>query len=177
MTLKTIAVAGVLCAALASPALAHISFETSEAPAGSLYTGVLNIEHGCEGQPTTTVRIQIPDGVTLVEPSPTPGWILDTVTTPYDEPIQHLDKTLSEGVREIIWSGGSLPEGERAEFVFQAQLPQGEAGQILYFPMVQECGEMVSRWIEMPADGQSADDLEEPAPAVTLTAPVSNTDQ
>lgn len=176
MTLRTTAAAGVLCAALAGPAFAHISFETREAPAGSTYTAVLNIEHGCEGSPTTTIRIRIPDGVFLVEPSSTPGWTLDTVTGPYAEPIQHLEETLTEGVREVVWSGGSLPEGEHAEFVFEAQLPQGELGDVIRFPIVQECEEGVHRWIEIPAEDQSAGDLEEPAPSVTLTAPVSDAD-
>jgi uncharacterized protein YcnI len=177
MTLKITAVAAALCAALASPALAHISFDTKEGPVGGTYTGVLNIEHGCEGSPTTTIRIQVPDGVILVEPSPTPGWELETVTGLYAEPIQHGDETLTEGAREIVWSGGSLPEGEHARFSFQAQLPPGEVGAVIRFPIVQECEEGVHRWIEIPAEGQDAGDLEEPAPGVTLTAPASNSDQ
>lgn len=177
MAWKITAVSGALCLAVSSPALAHISFETKEGAAGGPYSGVLNIEHGCEGSPTTAIRIRIPNGVTLVKPLPTQGWEVETVTGAYDQPVQHLDHTLTEGVREIVWSGGSLPEGEQAEFAFQAQLPQGEVGDVIRFPIVQECEVGVHRWIEVPAEGQDAGDLGEPAPGVTLTAPASNSDQ
>ena len=44
----------------------------------------------------------------------------------------------------------------------------------LYFPIVQECPDGVTeRWIEIPAAGQSADDLELPAPGVKLLEAVS----
>jgi uncharacterized protein YcnI len=42
-------------------------------------------------------------------------------------------------------------------------------GATLYFPVVQECREGVHRWIEIPAKGKRAEDLEEPAPALRLT--------
>ena len=35
--------------------------------------------------------------------------------------------------------------------------------------MVQECEKGVHRWIEIPAEGQHADELPEPAPALLLT--------
>ena len=45
-----------------------------------------------------------------------------------------------------------------------------KAGQNLYFPIVQECEKGVHRWIEIPANGQSADKLREPAPFIRLKA-------
>ena len=155
----------------ASPALAHLSLETKEAPAGSTYKAVIRIGHGCEGAATTTVRVQIPEGVVAVKPMPKPGWTLETSVAPYSEPVQYRDRTLTEGVREITWSGGSLPDEWYDEFVFRAQLPDGQVGQGIYFPMIQECGSAVSRWIEVPATGQNGEDVRKPAPALTLTAP------
>ena len=55
------------------------------------------------------------------------------------------------------------------EFVFRARLPDGKAGAVVYFPVVQECEAGIHRWIEIPAEGRSADDYEEPAPGVRLT--------
>ena len=173
MTFRTFAVAGALCAALTSPVLAHITLETSEAGAGSAYKAVLRVGHGCEGAATTAIRIQIPEGAIAVHPMPKPDWTLETKTGTYQEPVQYFDQTLTEGVQEIIWSGGDLPDEWYDEFVFRVQLPDGEPGQVLYFPLVQECGETVTRWIEVPAEGQSADDLAEPAPSVTLTEALS----
>jgi periplasmic copper chaperone A len=53
--------------------------------------------------------------------------------------------------------------------VFRARLPEGAAGSVVRFPVVQECEAGVHRWIEIPEPGRSADDYEEPAPGVTLT--------
>lgn len=169
---NTLALVGALLIGTAGPALAHITLETGEAAAGSTYKAVLRVGHGCEGSPTTTLRVQIPDGVIAVKPMPKPGWTLETRIEPFAEPVAYYDQMLTEGVREIIWSGGSLPDEWYDEFVFRGMLPQGEVGQVLHFPVVQECEEGVHRWIEVPAEGQSADDLEEPAPTVTLSAPV-----
>ena len=173
MTAKTLALAGALLLASAGATLAHITLEEGEAAAGSTYKAVLRVGHGCEGSPTTTIRIQIPEGVIAVKPMPKTGWTLETRIEAYAEPVAYYDQSLTEGVREIIWSGGELPDEWYDEFVFRAHLPEGEVGQILYFPVVQECAEGVHRWIEIPAEGQSADDLEEPAPTVTLTPAVA----
>lgn len=172
MSAKILALVGSFLVAAANPAFAHITLETGEAPTSSAYRAVLRVGHGCEGSPTTTIRIQIPDGIIAVEPMPKPGWTLETITAPYPEPVSYLDQTLTEGVREIIWRGGNLPDGQYDEFVFDGQL-QGKVGQVLYFPVVQECDGAVSRWIDIPTEGQSPHDLEEPAPAVTLTAPIT----
>ena len=150
-------------------AVAHITLEQQEAAAGSTYKAVLRVGHGCEGSPTTAIRVRIPDGVIAVKPMPKPGWQLETKRGSYAEPVEYYDDMLTEGVREIIWSGGNLPDDLYDEFVFRVRLLKGEPGSKLYFPTVQECAAGVHRWIEIPAEGRSADDYEEPAPGLTLT--------
>jgi uncharacterized protein YcnI len=55
--------------------------------------------------------------------------------------------------------------------------PDLPVGQMLYFPVVQECeGGAVERWIQIPAAGQSEDDLETPAPGVKLLKPTGADD-
>ena len=173
MTTRTLALAGALTVLFAAPALAHITLETSEAAAGDAYKAVLRVGHGCEGAVTTGLRVQIPDGVIDVKPMPKPGWDLETTTGAYAEPADLFGETLTEGVREIHWSGGNLPDAWYDEFVFRGWLSKGLAGQTIYFPVVQECGEAVTRWIEIPAEGQTDEDLEEPAPGLTVTAPAA----
>ena len=163
-----------LTLSMANQALAHITLAQTEAAAGSTYKGVLQVGHGCEGAPTTSVRIQIPDGVIAVKPMPKQGWELETKIEPYDNPVEHFDQTLTEGVREIAWTGGSLPDDRYDEFVFRATLPDAEPGAVIRFPVVQGCGDEVIRWIEVPAEGQDAHDLPEPAPAVTITPAAAN---
>ncbi|MBP1805919.1 YcnI family protein [Rubellimicrobium aerolatum] len=169
MTPRTLALAGAFLATLAAPALAHVSFETAEAAAGSTYKGVLRVGHGCDGAATTALRVRIPDGVVNVKPMPKPGWTLETVVGSYAEPAVLHGETVTEGVREVVWSGGALPDEWFDEFVIRAVLPEGETGRPLYFPVVQECGAASVEWTEIPAEGQDAHDLEEPAPVVTLT--------
>jgi periplasmic copper chaperone A len=161
-------------AALAAPALfaataafAHITFETAKAPAGSTYKAVLRVPHGCGDSPTVAVSIEMPDGVLQARPMPKPGWALKTVVKPLDTPYESHGTKITEGVREISWSGGNLPDAFYDEFVFQAKLPD-KPGTTIYFPVVQECAKGVERWIEIPAAGKHADDYEHPAPGVTL---------
>jgi uncharacterized protein YcnI len=151
-------------------ALAHVTLETPAAPAGSTYKAVLRVGHGCDGSPTVSLRVRIPDGMIAVKPMPKPGWELSTVVEPYPEPVRYFETTLTQGVREISWSGGRLPDEWYDEFVFRGRLPEAEAGTMVYFPVVQECETGAHRWIEIPAPGKSADDYREPAPGVRLKA-------
>jgi periplasmic copper chaperone A len=171
MTAKTLAFAGALLFATAGAALAHVTFEEPEAPAGGAYKAVLRVGHGCEGAATTAIRVRIPDGVIAAQPMPKPGWTVETTVGAYAEPAELHGETLTEGVREISWSGGDLPDGFYDEFTFRARLTPGLAGETIYFPVVQECGEAANRWIEIPAEGQDAEELEEPAPALIVTTP------
>lgn len=147
---------------------AHVTLESKEAPPGSSYKAVLRVGHGCEGNPTTVMRVQIPDGVIAVKPMPKPGWELETVKDKYDRPYDYYGSELTEGVRQIEWSGGRLRDDFYDEFVFVARLSDFEPGTVLHFPTVQECAGAVHRWIEIPAAGQDPDELEEPAPQLTI---------
>ena len=72
----------VLC--MTGSATAHVVLESKRAPAGSTYKAVLQVGHGCEGSPTKSIRVQIPEGVIAVKPMPKPGWELrrSGVSTP-----------------------------------------------------------------------------------------------
>lgn len=155
---------------LAGPALAHITLETGEAPVPSTYKAVFRVPHGCSGKPTTKIRVQVPEGVIAVKPQPKPGWTLEKVKGAYAKSYDYYGTPMNEGVKEIVWSGGSLPDDEYDEFVFRAYFtPDLKAGTVLYFPVVQECTDgAVDRWIEIPAAGKTADDYETPAPGVKL---------
>jgi len=161
---------GAVIAALATPALAHVTLETTEARIGTPYKAVLRVPHGCEDAATIALRVRIPDGVIAVKPMPKPGWTLTTVTGKYEKTYTFFHNAkLSEGVVEIIWSGGKLPDAWYDEFVFSAFLAGDlEAGKTLYFPVVQECEKGVHRWIEIPAAGKTPADYPEPAPGLRL---------
>lgn len=155
---------------LAAPAFAHVSLEKDEAPVGSTYKAVFRVPHGCEGAPTNVVRVQIPEGVIAIKPMPKAGWTLEKVKGKYEKAYDYYGTSMSEGVKEIVWSGGNLGDDEYDEFVLRGFLtPDLKVGETLYFPVVQECADnKAERWIEIPAAGQSSDDLELPAPGVKL---------
>jgi uncharacterized protein YcnI len=152
----------------AVPAAAHITLETRVYPADSTAKLVLKVPHGCEGSPTVSLRVRIPDDVLNVKPQPKPGWQLSTVKAKLDKPIigDH-GQTITESVREVQWSGGRLEDAYYDEFVFRAKLPD-KPGATLYFPVVQQCEKGVNRWIEIPEAGKTRRDYKEPAPELRL---------
>ena len=138
-------------------------------PPNSTYKAVLRVGHGCEGKPTTAIRVKIPEGVIAVKPMPKPGWQLATTKGKYAKPYDYYGTPLTEGVTEVAWTGGELPDEWYDEFVLRGQLTGFAPGTVVYFPVVQECTDGAAhRWIEIPAPGKSEDDYEEPAPGVTI---------
>lgn len=165
--LKTF-LAAALAVGAAGAAQAHVTFESAEAPVGSTWKAVLRVPHGCEGEATLKLRVQIPEGVVAVKPMPKAGWTLETVTRAYARPYDYHGTPMTEGVGEIVWTG-ELPDAWYDEFVFRGTLADSlEPGTVLYVPVVQQCADKAERWIEIPAAGQDADSLESPAPGVRL---------
>jgi len=169
--MKTLIISAALLALGTLAAGAHATLEAKTAPAGSIYKAVVRIGHGCEGKATLKVRVRLPEGFYNAKPMPKADWTLETVKGAYEKAFDNHGTQLTEGVREIVWTG-NLPDDWYDEFVFRGSLGKDLApGTVLHFPVVQECEGAAERWIEVPADGQSADDLDSPAPALTLTEP------
>ena len=162
-----IAIAGLCLIAPQMPS-AHVTLETKQAEPNSSYKAVLRVGHGCEGKPTTAIRVQVPEGVIAAKPMPKTGWQLEVVKGKYEQPYDYFDTELTEGVRQIAWSGGELPDDFYDEFVFVGRLTDFAPGTVLRFPTVQECAGGVHRWIEIPAPGQDPDELDEPAPQLEI---------
>jgi len=167
---KRIIAAAALLAASTLAAQAHVTLETREAAISAGYKAVFRVPHGCKGAATVKLRVQIPEGVIAVKPMPKHGWSLETVKGAYAKayPYYH-GATLSEGVKEIAWTGGKLLDEHYDEFVLQAYLSaELKPETMLYFPVVQECEQGAERWIEIPEAGKTAADYERPAPGLKL---------
>jgi periplasmic copper chaperone A len=161
--------AGTVTAMFAVPAAAHVTLEQQEARVGSTYKAVLRVPHGCEGAATTAIRVKVPDGFIGVKPMPKPGWTLTTAVGKYLKPYELFHSQIIEGVTEITWASGKLPDAWYDEFVFQGFLADDlDTSRPIFFPVVQECEKGVHRWIEIPPAGKSASDYPEPAPALKL---------
>ncbi|HVL99237.1 MAG TPA: YcnI family protein [Egibacteraceae bacterium] len=153
-----------------SPVLAHVTINPQEAAADSYARFAFRVGHGCEGSPTTEVAVQIPPGVVSVKPELVPGWEYETVVGELSEPVELHGEEITEGVQEVRWFGGPpIPDEAFQEFGLSVRLPDA-AGDILYFPVAQRCGEGEHAWIERPDEGRPDEELEEPAPGLLLTA-------
>jgi uncharacterized protein YcnI len=164
---------GFVIAALlfATPAYAHVTLEGRQAAIATWYKAVFAVPHGCAGSATTKIRVQIPDGVIDVKPMPKPGWNVEVVKGKYAAPYDFHGGKISEGAKEVVWSGGKLLDDNYDEFVISTYLTATlKPDTVLYFPTVQECEQGINRWIDIPADAEHTHDTKSPAPGVKLIA-------
>lgn len=167
------ALSAALSLLLGSAVLAHVTLETREAKAGSTYKAVLKLPHGCDGSPVLKVHAKIPEGIIAVKPMPKPGWQVETVRGAYGRTYPYFHgQQLSEGVREIVWTG-RLPDEHYDEFVFSGHVARDLTAGAIYIPVTQTCEKGEIAWAEIPAPGQDAHALKAPAPALVILAQVA----
>ena len=158
----------------ASSASAHILLENRQATVGTYYKAVFAVPHGCAGSATVKIRVQIPEGVIGVKPMPKSGWSVEAIKGKYAADYDYHGTKLSEGVKEVVWSGGKLPDDNYDEFVVSTYLSGGlKPNTTLYFPVVQECEQGVSRWIDIPKEGSEGPGSKTPTSPVLYQAKVS----
>jgi uncharacterized protein YcnI len=152
-------------------ALAHATLGVTQAAPNTSYRGIVQINHGCGEAATTRVSVTIPEGMIGARPMPKPGWTLTTTKGPYAKAYPYFHADLTEGVKTITWSGGSLPGDQFDEFIFTARITDTfQPGQTVYFPIQQDCATGGYNWAQIPAAGQDAHALKEPAPGVRIIA-------
>ncbi|MGJ4931421.1 YcnI family protein [Bradyrhizobium sp. HKCCYLS2038] len=163
------ALAGLVLAAVAGPANAHVILETKEAAIGSRVQAVFVVPHGCGESDTIKLRVRIPEGVIAAVPETKAGWTIETKTGVYAAAYEDEGRKVSEGVQEIVWSGGRVPAKTREPFLVGMTLTTAlKPDSTLYFPVVQECEADVRRWIEIPAEGTDPHSYKQPAPGIRL---------
>src|SRR5690606_9511215 len=112
--------------------------------AGSYTVVTLSVPHGCEGSPTTLVRIDLPESIPAVTPTVNPNWTVEKSVEQRAEPLQDAHgNAITERVTSVTYTaiGDGLPEGYRDAFELSLKLPAGEAGDVIEFPTYQECAE------------------------------------
>jgi uncharacterized protein YcnI len=163
MTMKTLTT--LLLTGAASLASAHVVLVQPQAPAGSAYTAALRVGHGCEGSPTHTVTVQVPDGLRGAKPQPKPGWTLTVRKAPLAQPSTSHGRSITEDVVEVRWQAQSreawLDDAWFDEFNLRGQLP-AQAGP-LWFRVQQLCETGQLDWSEVPDSGTSTQGLKAPA--------------
>lgn len=108
-----LAVAAVTVGLNVGIASAHVVVKPAEAGVASFQTFTTGVPNEKEVA-VTKLRLTIPDGLSHVSPNVKPGWTIDEVKSGSGEDAK---------VTEITWSGGSIPVGQRDDFVFSAQVP------------------------------------------------------
>ena len=157
-------------ALVAAPAGAHVSGTPSETAAGSFTVLTMSVPHGCDGSPTTKVEIQVPESVLSVTPTRNPYYDLEANIEKLDEPVAdaHGNEVTERTASIVYTSNDPLPEGQRDTFELTFQVPDA-AGETLAFPTVQTCEKGETGWVEVPSEGQDAEELEHPAPSFEVT--------
>jgi len=151
-------------------ASAHVTLDKKEVPVGSFYKAVLTVPHGCDGSPTVKIAVQIPEGVISVKPKVKAGWSIEVKRGDYAQPYSYLHGAkMTQGPKEVIWSGGNLPDAYYDEFGLQTFIAgELKPGTTLYFPVVQTCEKGEHRWVQIPSADKPGAHLDEPAPAIKL---------
>ena len=155
--------------ATAPAASAHVTFSTNNTAAGGFATGYIQLSHGCEGNATTSLELQVPEGVNSFKVSRHPFWDGTVTMRTLDEPIEgsHGEKITEVPDVATFTSKQPLADGVLDIIPVSLQLPD-EEGQ-LDFPIVQKCEKGTeTSWTQIAKEGE--DEPESPAPSITVTA-------
>lgn len=165
------AAAGVALLSIAGPASAHATITPTTTAAGAYTVLTVSIGHGCEGSATTKVAIQVPEEILSVTPTRHPLWSMTERQEKLAEPVTdaHGNKVTERDAVVVYTAKTPLPDGHRDAFELSLKLPE-EEGQTLAFPVVQSCVKGENPWTQVAAEGQNPDELEFPAPTLTITA-------
>ncbi len=169
----TLAVAAGLVLGGAVAANAHVSIAEDAVEAGAYEILTVSVPHGCEGSATTEVAIQVPEGIQAITPTRNAMYSVEEVMEDLDAPIADSHgNEITERVAQVVYTASTpLPDGQRDTFELSLQIPEDAAGSTLYFPTVQTCEQGETAWVQIPDDGQDADELDSPAPNVDVVAP------
>ena len=161
---------GLIVLASAGVASAHVGILEDEVEAGTTALITFQFSHGCEGSPTTSIRIQMPENIPTVAPTINANWDVSKTMEALDPPIEGSHgEQLTERVAEVVYTAKTpVADGYRDVFVLSVAIPEDAAGTTLFFPTIQTCETGETAWIEIPAEGQDHDDLESPAPGVAV---------
>lgn len=152
-----VAAGAVLAVGIPLAASAHVLVDPTDAPAGATTPLTFGFHHGCDDSPTRSLTITIPDGVGNATPVYQGGWTID--------------RTLGDnGVPTSITFTADTPvdTGIAASVTVDVLFDTAAQGSTIAFPVEQKCVTGSTSWSQIPAEGQTRDDLDTPAPSVTV---------
>jgi uncharacterized protein YcnI len=96
--------------------LAHVVVKPAQVGVGAFQTFTVGVPNEKE-QVVTGIKLVIPAGLKHVSPNVKPGWTID---------IKKEGSGDEAVITELYWFGGTIPVGQRDEFLFSAQVPSTE---------------------------------------------------
>jgi uncharacterized protein YcnI len=149
--------------AVAPTAVAHVTLQPEEAPAGGFTRLDLRVPNERDNADTTKVDVQFPPGFLSVSTEPVPGWDAKITMRKLDKPVEQFGEQVTEEVGRITFSGGAIRPGEFQDFGLSLGVPDKPNSTVTFKAIQTYSNGEVARWIGPP-------DSEEPAPQVKLTA-------
>lgn len=153
-----------------NPVMAHVTVKPAEVGVGKYQT--FNVSVPNEKQVATTgVRLVIPAGLEHVSPNVKPGWNVRIVKAgeSMKGPVLNTGEVAPdpETVTEIVWTGGSIPEGQRDDFFFSAKTP-ADAGELKWMAYQTYADGVTVAWDldknAQPKDASGVDDFSASGP-------------
>lgn len=151
-------VAGVLVLAAPAAAQAHVGVSPDQLQPGGSAVLTFSFSHGCDGSPTTSLRVTMPDGLTSVAPTADANWDID------------VERAANGLVSAVTYTATTPVENGLRGAVTMSVSAADDAAESLVFPVVQQCETGVEEWTETAESGEDPHDLDSPAPVVTVTA-------
>lgn len=161
IALTTTALGAGLLLAVAAPlsASAHVGVEASTTAANSYSVLTFGVGHGCDGSPTTSLAITLPESIVAATATVNPNWTISKVYEPLDTPIEQEEgDAITERVAQVVYTAITPLAADQRDTVALSVLLAGEEGDVLEFPVLQTCEVGETNW--------TGDEV----PAVTLTA-------
>ncbi|KAF8929268.1 hypothetical protein EDD21DRAFT_383927 [Dissophora ornata] len=145
---------------------AHVTANPSIAVSGAYLQTNFRVPHGCDGNATDMVIIEVPKGVTSVKPRAVVPWNTTINMIPLDVPIVTSTSTVNTTVGSVVYSNGLLLDSMYEDFGMQFKLPVMEGA--LYWRVYQHCvNNAWNNWTEVPdASGKTTGF---PAPVITVS--------
>lgn len=147
---------------------AHVTVSPTESPAEGYAMLNFVVPHGCDDAATTSVAVKMPAQVISATPGVVAGWQIKAKEGKLPQPAEQHGETITEGVRQVTWTGGPLDPHQLEQFPLSVAF-SGAEGDVAEFKVIQGCeGGKETAWIQTTVEGE--EEPESPAPFVTLTA-------
>jgi uncharacterized protein YcnI len=156
----------------ATPALAHVTANSTDAQQGGYSVVSMRVPNESETAGTVKLDVTIPADhpITSVRVQPVPGWTATMTRAPLSPPVQRNGRTYNDAVSTITWTaqpGVRINPGEFTEFpISLGPLPADATELVLPATQTYDDGEVVA-WSE-PANPDGSEP-ERPAPTLALT--------